>query len=282
MCFRVINTLTKNTATTKEEHNERIRNVVDEKLVSLFNEYDFKSVRIAFEDDYRTVRYTDINEFGKIERWGDNTNNSSDEERGSIITEYSDAVNNMLKNYNYPVVLERTQYENDHVVLTLKTETTYTESLDAIENDIVDLSKTLSHQKLRIIFSTSIYGLLRETTVSEEGNLTRETDYSNKYTDDEQAEIVNEYKKAISSACKIHHASLGKMFIWADSLRINIKNTTKEKKSVDSLQNRIVKAIKSCTPIVVKIEFDETEYSTARRITIDENRDVEVDIDFTK
>ena len=257
---------------------------VEKELVTLFREYDFKSVSIKFEDDNRTVRYTDINEFGKVDRWNDKTNNLSDQDRESIIEEYTDAMKVLFEDYDedYPVELEGIKCEDDKVVITVKTSTTYSEKLNDIDNDIVESSKTLSNQNLKIIYDTSIYGLLRTTTVSENGEITRKTDYSNKYTEEEQEDIIDEYREAISPICTEHSVNIKKMFLWDNSLRIYISNTTKEKTKVDSLQKHLLSAIGSCTPIVTKIEFCYDTLSTARKITISENQEVEVNIDFTK
>ena len=255
-------------------------NLVEEKLIIFFKKYKLKRLDIHFDNEYKTVRYITADEYGNIERHLDYTNESSDSDRESIIKTYTEGITRLYE--NYPVELDMLDYEEDRVVLWTKTSTTYGETLNAIEQDIIKLNDTLSKQKLMIVY-TMDHGWVRETLISENGEITVNQDYSNSYTDDEQKELVDEYKKAISTVCKVNLVSIYDVYIWENKVNIIILNASKNKVRVDLLQKSLLAALESHDRIDAEIQMcdDDNHYSTARRILVNKDGDVKVLYDFT-
>ena len=255
--------------------------IVEKELIDFFKKYKLERLYIYFNNEYETVRDTIVDEYGNIDKFIDNTNESSDSDREKFIKTYTEEVTKLYE--NYPVELNEVDYEENRVILWTKTSTTYDETLNAIEQDIIKLNDSLSEQKLKIVY-TMDRGWVRETLISENGEITVNQDNSNSYTDDEQKELVEEYKKAISTVCKVNLVSIYDVYIWENKVKIIILNASKNKVRVDLLQKSLLAALDSHDSIDAEIQMcdDDNHYSTARRILVNKDGDVKVLYDFTE
>ena len=254
---------------------------VEERLIDFLKKYKLKRLNINFTSEYKIVRDTIVDEYGNIDHFIDNTNESSDNDRESIIQTYTKEVTKLYE--KYPVELNGVDYEDDSVVLWTKTSTTYSDTLNTIEQDIAKLNNTLSKQKLHVVF-TMTQGWVRETMISEEGEITIKQDKSNSYSDEKQKELIEEYKKAVSGVCKINFVSIYDAYLWENQVNIIILNTSKNKVRVDLLQKSLLAALKSHDSIDVKIDMcdDDNFVSIVRSILVNKEGDVTVLFDFTE
>ena len=253
----------------------------DEKLIEFFKKYKLERLDITYYNEYSLVRDTIVDEYGNIDRFIDSTNESSDIDRESIINTYTEEAAKLYE--NYPVELSKVDYEDDRVVLWTKTSTSYSETLNTIEQELIKLNGTLSKQKLKVVF-TEDRGWVRETLISENGEISYNSDHSNSYTDDEQKELVKEYKKAVSAVCKINFVDIYDVYVWEDKMNITILNTSESKVRVDLLQTGLLAALKSHKDMDVIIDMccDDNFMSATRNIMVDKEGNVTVIYDFTE
>ena len=254
---------------------------IEKELIDFFKKYKLERLYIYFDNEYKTVRNTSVDEYGNIDKSIDNTNDSSDSDREGYITSYTEAVTELYE--GYPVELDKVDYEDNRVVLWTKTSTTYDETLNKIEQDIIKLNDTLSRQKLRVVY-TMDRGWVRETLISENGEITIRQDKSNTYTDDEQKELVDEYKNAISGVCTVNFVSIHDVYVWENKINIIILNASKNKARVDLLQKSLLAALKSHDSIDAEIDICDGDnyFSTARSILLNKDGSVKVLYDFTE
>lgn len=87
---------------------------VEERLIDFLKKYKLKRLNINFTSEYKIVRDTIVDEYGNIDHFIDNTNESSDNDRECIIQTYTEEVTKLYE--KYPVELNGVDYEDDSVV----------------------------------------------------------------------------------------------------------------------------------------------------------------------
>lgn len=236
------------------------------------------SVYLSFEKNNEEVRCVIINN-GVASIMTDRTNTVGDSEIDALVKKYDKAIRNALT--NYPMDVDKVSFENDGVVIILKSDSNYSETLNNVEDEIVKLNDDLDKQNVLIEFHSS-NNLIRETKISTDGTIKREDDYSNSYTEEEEKRIIDEYLAATAKVCNHHTAEVKMVVISKNKLRITIINTTNNKLLVDVLQNELLSSMKKLTAIDTELLLCSNTYSTARRIKIDDNHNAVTERDETK
>ncbi len=260
------------------------RELVDRLQHDIVDDFPMKdeytlSLSIYYPEHDR-IREISMNEYGQVDIKWDDTNSLSEEETAEIVESVKKALPGILK--DTPLALKEVSYKGDAAIIELESDTMEKATIDEILTDIQAAVEELGCPDMELFVTSDEI----DTLVSEEirnGRISVRSDYRNTITDEEAQKLEEEYRKAVSSACRKAGASLTEIVLKEDTLYIRIRMSDKSKKTADKIEREIESATDGLTPLAMDVSITtENLYETVRDYTVDEKGNYDRGLDFSE
>lgn len=182
---------------------------------------------------------------------------------------------------NNGATIEHLSVGSVSVQLTILASNGSKESIDTLQNEIVNSLVLEEGLKAHIDFNYPQYNTLRWIEIDKFGQVKVIIDKTNSISEEECKKILKDYEEAITPILADYKAELLSNKYEGDVLHLHIKSSTSKKNKIDNLTNDIVDMNQSHKSLAIEIRYENKSGDTLREVEIDSDNTINIKEDHT-